>query len=118
MAPTNAKLGVVEAQISDTMAYIQALQLQLRRAEIKLQRLRKEEAAILEASKDHRCVLSAVRNLPQDVLREILIACVEDKRPPILSYHRMPLPYRLAQISSGIRRIALSTSILWASMDV
>ncbi len=118
MAPSTANLKDVEVQISETTAHIQALKLQLRRAEIKLLRLRKEEAAILETTKGHRSVLSTVRNLPDDVLREILIACVEDKRPPILSYYEKPLPCVLAQISSGIRRIALSTSILWASMDV
>ncbi len=94
MAPSSANLKAVEVQISETTAHIQALKLQLRRAEIKLLRLRKEEAAILETSKDHRSVLSTVRNLPDDVLREILIACVEDERPPILSYYERPLPLR------------------------
>ncbi len=118
MAPTNEKLRVVEAQITDTAYHIQALQLKLSSVEFKLCRLREEKAAILETSKDHRSVLSAIRHLPEDVLREILIACVEDEKPPILSYSPIPLPYRLAQISSGFRRIALSTPIIWASMDV
>ncbi len=40
MAPTNAKLKMVEGQISDTMDLIEALKLQVEQAEIKLQRLR------------------------------------------------------------------------------
>ncbi len=100
------------------MAHIHALESELSRAQFKLQFLRREEAAILETAKDHRSVLSAIRNLPEDVLRQILIACVGDAKPPILSYRPLPLPYRLAQISSGFRRIALSTPIIWASMDV
>ncbi len=118
MSPTNSKLRFVEGMISETTAQIHALQLELERAEFKLQVLQKEKAAILETSKDHRSVISAVRNLPEDVLRQILIACVEDEKPPLLSYRSLPLPYRLAQISSGFRRIALSTPIIWASMDV
>ncbi len=118
MSPTNSKLRFVEGMISETTAQIHALQLELERAEFKLQVLQKEKAAILETSKDHRSVISAVRNLPEDVLRQILIACVEDEKPPILSYRPIPLPYRLAQISSGFRRIALSTPIMWASMYV
>lgn len=105
--------------IFETTAHIHALQWELSRAEFRLQFLRKEEAAILETAKDHRSVISAIRILPEDVLRQILIACVEDEKPPILSYRPIiPLPYRLAQISSGFRRIALSTPIIWASMDV
>ncbi len=45
MAPSNAKLRVVEAKTSEVMAHIQALKLQVRRAEIKLQRLRKEKSS-------------------------------------------------------------------------
>ncbi len=118
MAPTNAKLQVVEAQISDVMAHIQGLKLQVSQAEIKLQRLLKEKAAILETATDHRRVLSAVRNLPEDVLRKILVSCIEGETSPVLSYLTLPLPYILAQISSGIRRIALATPIIWASMAV
>ncbi len=118
MAPTDKKLSAVEEQISDTTAHIHTLRSQVQRAETKLQRLRVQKAAILETSKDHRSVISAVRNLPEDVLREILIACVQDKQPPTLSYRPISLPYRLAQISRGFRRIALSTPIMWASMDV
>ncbi len=103
------KLKALQIEIPDTMAHIEALRLQVHQAEIKVQRLVNEQAVILKTSEDHHRVFSAVRNLPEDVLREILIACVDDKAPPILSYCEHPLPYRLAQISSGIRRIALAT---------
>ncbi len=117
MAPTKAKLKVVEMQISDTMSHIQSLKHQVEQAEIKLQRLRDEQVVILETSKDHRRVLSTIRILPEDVLREICIDCVETSQP-LLSYRHMPLPYVLAQVSSGMRRIVLETPIIWASMCV
>ncbi|KJA14229.1 hypothetical protein HYPSUDRAFT_49363 [Hypholoma sublateritium FD-334 SS-4] len=117
MAPTNAKLSVVEAQISDTMAHIQALKLQIEEREIKLQRLHEEKAAILETFADHRRVFSPFRNLPEDVLREICIACVEDSAPT-LTYRTTPLPYRLAQISSEMRHVALTAPFIWASMYI
>ena len=117
MAPTNEKLKDVRGQISETVAHIEALKSQVQQAEGKLQRLLEDEAAILETSEDHHRVLSAIRILPEDVLREICIACVEAKIP-ILSYRTTPLPYVLAQISRGMRHIALTTPVIWASMDV
>ncbi len=117
MAPTKAKLKVIQTQISETIEYIQELKAQVERNECKLQQLRDEEAAILETSKNHRRVLSTVRTLPEDILREICIDCVETSQP-VLSYRRMPLPYVLAQVSRGMRRIVLETPIIWASMCV
>ncbi|KJA17075.1 hypothetical protein HYPSUDRAFT_146945, partial [Hypholoma sublateritium FD-334 SS-4] len=116
MAPATAKLRAVEAQISETTAHIQALKSQVEQAENKLQRLREEEAAILETFADHRQVFSPFRNIPEDVLREICIrACVEGDMPG-LCYPMGPLPWILAQICSGLRYIALATPIIWASM--
>ncbi len=99
------------------MAHIEALKLQVEQAETKLQRLRAEEAAILKTSAHHRRVLSSVRILPEDVLREIFVACVKDQ-VPTLSYRSTPLPFELAQISSGMRRIVLSTPTIWTRMDI
>ncbi|KJA25387.1 hypothetical protein HYPSUDRAFT_426556 [Hypholoma sublateritium FD-334 SS-4] len=117
MAPTNAKLKVVEAQISEAMAHIEALKSQIEATEIKLQRLHEEKAAIWETSADHRRALnSPIRNLPEDVLREICATCVEEG--PTLAYGSTPLPYILSQISSGMRHIALTTPAVWASMTI
>ncbi len=84
--------------------------------EIKLQRLRDEKTALLETSEDHRRVLSTIRNVPEDVLREICTACVH--YDTTLSYRTIPLLYRLAQISRGMRHIMLTTPSMWARMDI
>ncbi|KJA19005.1 hypothetical protein HYPSUDRAFT_168622 [Hypholoma sublateritium FD-334 SS-4] len=118
MAPTNAKLKIVETQISDTVAHIQELKMQVEQAEIKLQRLREEEAAILETFADHRRVFSPFRNLPEDVLREICVACIEGNMPKLYYEGGTPSSYVLAQICSGLRNIALTTPRIWASMEV
>ena len=116
MEPTNARLKTMEKEISDAKAHIQALKSQLERAETVLQHLYEQETAILETCKDHHCVLSAVRHLPEDVLREICLTCVADRIPALTS--RIPLPYVLAQISSEMRHIALTTPIIWARMKI
>ena len=117
MAPTNAKLKDVDDKISDQIAHIEALQLQAEQAKIKLDRLREERAAVLETFADYRRFCSPFRNLPEDVLREICIACVQFGVPE-LSYGHTPMPYILSQTCGGMRHVALNTPIIWAAMSV
>ncbi|KJA19034.1 hypothetical protein HYPSUDRAFT_44697 [Hypholoma sublateritium FD-334 SS-4] len=117
MALINAKLKGVEAHISEMIAHIQELKAQVEQAETKLRCLREEEASILETLADHRRIFSPFRNLPDDVLLDIFAACVEGEIPT-LSFHVTPLPYTLAQISRGIRRIVLATPSIWASINI
>lgn len=102
------------------MAHIEALRPQTEETEsLELQHLRKEKAALLKASADHRRVLSTIRNLPEDVIRAIFITTVDSHNyPPALSYRTTPLPYKLTQISTGMRHIALATPEIWASMNI
>ena len=80
---------MLEAQTSEMKANIDALpvEFQVEQAENKLRRLREEEA-------DHRRVLAPFRNLPEDVLREIGIACVQGDIPE-LSFSHTPMPYMI-----------------------
>ena len=94
LGPTNANLEAVNSKISEKTARIEALQLQVEQAKIELDRLREERAAILGTFADHDRVFSPFRNLPEDVLREICIACLRGNIPE-LSYGHTPMPYIL-----------------------
>ncbi len=121
MAPTNAKLKIVEGKISDTMDHIEALKLQVEQAEIQMQRLQEEKAAILETFADHRRVFTPFRKLPEDVLREISVACVQSSGIPELSSQSndpTPMPYLLGQVCRGLRHVAWTTPSIWASIHV
>ena len=117
MAPAAAKLKAVEVEISKMAAHIDDLKSQAQEAESKLQRLREQKAAILQTFQDHRRVLSAIRDVPDDVFREIFIACTAAD-VPTLSTRYTPLPYVLGRISSGLRHIALTTPAIWTRMDL
>lgn len=117
MSPTNEFLKAVEAQISEAMDHIQEPKSRTVKMETKLQDLREEDAAILKKPADHIRALSDFQNLPEDVIREIFNACVEADMPT-LSFGFTPFPCVLAQISSGMRHIALTTPFIWATMNV
>ena len=107
MAPTQAKLNVAREQISEMIAHIEVLKLQVEQAEIKLQRLREEEVAILETFADHDRVFSPFRTLPDDVLHEICAKCMQGEISR-LSYGHNPMPYILSHICSSMRHVALT----------
>ena len=114
MASTDAQSITPEAQVSKATTHVHVSDSQLEPAETELQPcLRKKEAALLEAAADHRRVdsSSSFQNMPEDVLREICIACIGSDFP-ILASRMLPLPYMLMQISSGVRRIVLTTPFI------
>ncbi len=117
MVPTNADLEAVNSKMSEKTARIEEMQLQVEQAKLELDRLREERAAILGAFSDRERVFSPFRNLPEDVLREVCIACLQENIPE-LSYGHTPMPYILGQICSGMRHVALTTPVIWAAISV
>ncbi|KAJ7617213.1 hypothetical protein FB45DRAFT_727525, partial [Roridomyces roridus] len=64
----------------------------------------------------HTALLSSARRLPDDILREIFLACLSPTGNPAFCTDQSPL--LVSQISSAWRRVALSTPRLWASMHI
>ena len=82
-----------------------------------LESLLNEEAAIMATSAYHCRTLSSFQNMPDNVLREICLAFIGPEMPLLIPSF-LPLPYTLMQISSGIRRIVLTTPSIWASINI
>ncbi|KAK7006196.1 hypothetical protein R3P38DRAFT_3037251, partial [Favolaschia claudopus] len=64
----------------------------------------------------HVALLSPIRRIPEDVLRDIFVSSVPRTRNAVLSCSEAPL--LLCNVSSGWRNIALSTPRLWSSLHV
>ena len=84
--------------------------------ETHLQILNDEKRAFLESMEPLKQALSPFRQLPEDIVREVFIACLETERNPTMSNKEAPV--LLTQISSATRMIALSTPTLWASIHI
>ena len=78
-APFNAKLQDLGTQISTLKLQIIEVKAQVNQMEEELKCLCAQEAAVLEASAAHRLTLSPFRTLPNDILREICIACIDEE---------------------------------------
>ncbi|KAJ7500307.1 hypothetical protein B0H11DRAFT_1800691 [Mycena galericulata] len=64
----------------------------------------------------HLALVSPVRRLPDDVVREIFVATLPSDRNAIMSEEEAPL--LLSHISQGWRNIALSTPRLWSTLHI
>ncbi|KAJ7646486.1 hypothetical protein FB45DRAFT_820959, partial [Roridomyces roridus] len=63
----------------------------------------------------HAALITTPRRLPEDIIREIFVACLPGAAPQ-MSPREAPL--LLCRICSGWRKIALATPALWASLEV
>ncbi|KAJ6524682.1 hypothetical protein DFH09DRAFT_1189251 [Mycena vulgaris] len=64
----------------------------------------------------HLAMVSPARRLPEDIIRDVFVACLPSHRNPFIISNESPL--LLCQICSDWRRLALSTPRLWAAVHV
>ncbi|KAJ6561809.1 hypothetical protein B0H19DRAFT_943958 [Mycena capillaripes] len=73
--------------------------------------------AILAADIDaHLALLSPIRRIPDDILREIFVSCLPQTHNAVISPRKAPL--LLCDVTSGWRYVALSTPQLWSSLHL
>ncbi|KAF7364798.1 hypothetical protein MVEN_00349800 [Mycena venus] len=64
----------------------------------------------------HKALISPIRQLPVDLVREIFVACIPTDSNAVMSAKEAPL--LLGRICSSWRTIALSTPRLWSSIHI
>ncbi|KAJ7111850.1 hypothetical protein C8R44DRAFT_882897 [Mycena epipterygia] len=69
-----------------------------------------------ESMEAHQALVSLARRLPEDIIREIFLACLPSSRNAVMSAREAPL--LLGQVCSSWRKIAFSTPQLWSSLHV
>ncbi len=115
--PRNAKLKGLQAQISETVSRIQALNSQVEEATSKLWSLSKGGIGDLDnRRKPSSCSLCHSNYTGGRASRNL--HCMRGRHHTQSMLSPNFVAYNLAQISRGMRHIALNTPILWARMDV
>ncbi|ESK82322.1 hypothetical protein Moror_2241 [Moniliophthora roreri MCA 2997] len=84
--------------------------------EEQISRLRARRDELKSFVNRHRALLSPIRQIPRDVLEEIMIHCLPINRFPICSSAEPPL--LLTAICRSWREIALSTPHLWNTIHI
>lgn len=95
---------------------LKAMRLEVSLLTGRLKALVDAEKQLTEKLGPYRAVISPFRALPDDILREIFLACIPtEANPPVDSRHA---PILLTHISRHTRHIALTTARLWVAIHV
>ncbi len=117
MASTSAKLNKTKGRVSGMVAHIEAPQSQVQQAESELRLLREEEAAISVKLENHSRVLAPFEIFQRMCSVTFSLHVYRTQSLLCLTTQLHCLTW-LAQISAGMRHIALTTPIIWARMDI
>ncbi|KJA16565.1 hypothetical protein HYPSUDRAFT_289752 [Hypholoma sublateritium FD-334 SS-4] len=109
------RLFLLDALSAPEMA-LKAMRMEISQLTTRLKTLVDEERQLTEKLGPYRAVLSPFRALPDDILREIFLACIPTDTNPLVDPRHAPI--LLTHISRHTRHIALTTARLWVAIHV
>lgn len=115
-APNDDEIKEVELCISGGLQRLEAIKDEAALIKVQLEGLLKESAEIHGLIRGHQALLSPIRQLPADLLREIFVACLPTDRNPTMC--RDEAPMILTVVCSHWRQVALSTPRIWAAVHI
>ena len=95
---------------------LQAINNNITELQLRLNFLLSQKRLLTGEISPHRAFISPFCRLPNDVLREIFLACLPTEHNPTLDVQHAPL--LLTRITSHTRQVAPSTPRLWAAIHV
>ncbi|KAF7305703.1 hypothetical protein HMN09_00723500 [Mycena chlorophos] len=113
--PTDNEALEIKDLISETKPQLTLLDTQIAALENSLAVLRAERQRVSGFIDAHQALLSPIRRLPDDLIREICVACcIPTERNCVLSSSEAPI--LLGRVCSSWRAISLATPQLWARL--
>ncbi|KAJ7143614.1 hypothetical protein C8R43DRAFT_1014781 [Mycena crocata] len=108
-APLDAEIVHIKQLLVDPCAEIQRIDDEI--AQLQARRLK-----LSTYVSEYTALISPMRRLPSDIVREIFISCLPANHNPIISAEEAPL--LLTRVCSIWRSIALSTPRMWAAIHI
>ena len=115
-APSDEERGKLPRYHGNHHEKLDALNKRISELEEQLESAKIERMALFETATRFQQPLAPFLRLPQDVIREIFIACLDPETNPTMS--KKEAPTLLTQICSGLRCIALASPELWAAIHI
>ncbi|KAF9534041.1 hypothetical protein CPB83DRAFT_845002 [Crepidotus variabilis] len=116
-APSNEEIHIISKLLDGPSSRLEALTLEIEKLQNELNQKLEEHAALDSQIAEYRALIkSPIRQVPEDILREIFVRCLpQDHSAPM---HSTYTPILLLRICSKWREIAISTPQLWASIHI
>ena len=115
-APTDDERGRLKEGLAEYDQKLNVVTHRISALEEQLRSLNEEKTALLEASAPIRRALSPFRQLPEDIVRAIFVACLETRWNPTMANTEAPV--LLTRISRATRMIAFTTPELWTAIHI
>ncbi|KAF7337104.1 hypothetical protein MVEN_02148000 [Mycena venus] len=115
-APSDAECDAILQFLSELRKDFAAVTGGIARMQAVLTDLANQSERLEEAIDAHQALVSLARRLPEDVIREIFLACLPSSGNPVMSSREAPL--LLGHVCSSWRKIAFTTPQLWSSLHV
>ncbi|KAJ8084968.1 hypothetical protein PM082_003745 [Marasmius tenuissimus] len=103
-------------EVADLHRIIHEPEARIRELEAEISRLQSERDRLQAFVNNHRQLLSPVRRLPVEVLKEIFVQCLPVEHLPITSTTEFPL--LLTRICRHWKEVAITTPHLWCSIHI
>ncbi|KAJ7041801.1 hypothetical protein C8F04DRAFT_130437 [Mycena alexandri] len=114
--PSDAECDAIRQFLSELKKNFVAVIEETARMQAVLSNLTDQCERLRDSIDAHQAVVSLARRLPEDVLREIFLACLPSAGNPVMSSCEAPM--LLIQVCSNWRKIAFATPQLWSSLHV
>ncbi|KAJ7643769.1 hypothetical protein FB45DRAFT_1052660 [Roridomyces roridus] len=105
-----------DSEVKQLHALLQEPVAELARLDALISHLVAQKASLQVVVDSHRALLSPIRRIPEDVLREIFISCLPDDHDALIEVTEAPM--LLGRICGLWRRVANSTPRLWSSVYI
>ncbi|KAK0491780.1 hypothetical protein EDD18DRAFT_1109526 [Armillaria luteobubalina] len=108
----------LESFIGEGQGFLAALQERASQARVVLNELLQEEKRVQDIISSCQSIISPIRRIPEDIIREIFLACWETEGEIKDSLKGKFTPFVLSKVCREWRSIALSTSRLWSTISL
>ncbi|KAF7316520.1 hypothetical protein MIND_00171200 [Mycena indigotica] len=112
--PSEAEISIIENLLVEPTQQIETIDKEIAALNAQIAALQHKSAPIASFVTAHRALISPIRQLPDDVLQEIFVACLPANSNCVMSASEAPL--LLGRICSAWRDLAFSTPVLWSRL--
>ncbi|SJL02868.1 uncharacterized protein ARMOST_06208 [Armillaria ostoyae] len=116
--PLRTENHQLESFIGEGHGFLATLQERVSQARTVLNELLEEEKRVQDMIESCQTIVSPIRRIPEDIVREIFLACWETEGEIKDSLNGKFAPFVLSKVCREWRTIALSTSRLWSTISL